>query len=336
MWAEVEVCCPLEVLDLGSCAHVSPAENEAHTAQILARAPPTITTCALGASLPSVPTDVELPPSPVSCQKPSSFSAASNGGFPSPVDDAPALIPLRSLPRLRTLHLTPLVPTSALHATLAQPALAGSPVHTLSCAFHPDDAAEGCAALEEFLRARATTVRTRPRASSRLGRAPVLYAEPESCEKDGQCEIPTASVSTLKSRARANTAPGPLLTQPVFPGGEAEAEVKAETEAAETAAKVPYPALRTLAIDIPAEEDVLSPLSPLSAVSSAGRLSARRLAAAQRRAEMRAKAAARVRALAQDLGIEVLMRGVDVDASFATPKPTSTKPSLVRSRSNTA
>lgn len=324
LWAEVKVCCPLEVLDLGSCAHISPAENEAHTVQILARAPPTITTCALSASLPSpVTEDSQVPPSPVSCHKP--FSLTSVSGMLSLMEDAPAPIPLRTLPQLRTLHLTPLVPTSALQATLTQPALAGSPVHTLSCAFHPDDAAEGCAALEEFLRARADSVRSRPRASSRLGRevrfGSELCEEPMSLDAavvDGKCEIPVASASALR-RARANTTPGPIPT-PALPLS-LDLTTKSEAEAEPA---MPYPALRTIAIDIPAE-DVLSPLSPLSA---GGRMSARRLAAAQRRAEMRQKAAARVQALARDLGIEVLMKGVDVDAAFA--------PKVMRARSNTA
>ncbi|THG97746.1 hypothetical protein EW145_g7555 [Phellinidium pouzarii] len=59
LWAGFEgdgtqtvACCPLEVIDLGSCAYISPFANEAHTARILARVPSSITSCALSTSLP--------------------------------------------------------------------------------------------------------------------------------------------------------------------------------------------------------------------------------------------------------------------------------------------
>lgn len=117
---------PLEVLDLGSCAHESPAVNEQCTARILRRVPSTIKSFSLSTALPDAR------------EQKMDESDETNASMP-------------SLPHLRTLHLTPLVPVSALHTTLSQPTLAESPVHTLSVAFHPDDAGEGCEALAAFL-----------------------------------------------------------------------------------------------------------------------------------------------------------------------------------------
>ncbi|KAH8115963.1 hypothetical protein DFH11DRAFT_1583168 [Phellopilus nigrolimitatus] len=316
-WAGPElVCCPLEVLDLGSCAYVSPSANEMHTARILARAPSSITTCALTSLPPSSPS----PP-------PTSHSLAQNlpsrtgnlGNTPNTATSAASEAPSPSVPRLphlRTLHLTPLVPTSALGATLAQPALAGSPVHTLACAFHADDAAEGCAALEDFLREReartGSGVARRKRASSKLS----MCTKPE-----GFAEEMTGKDSLFK---------------PAFDMEAGSSCVRASTSA--SVAQL-YPALRTLSIDIPA--DTLSPQSP-------AKLSPRRLAAARRRAEERREAAMRLQALAQELGLELIVRGVDLESvsgsaglngvpgySGAIPKSSDPR-AVARNRANSA
>ena len=142
---------PLEVLDLGSCAHESPAVNEQCTARILRRVPSTIKSFSLSTALPDVRTLVN--------SKPTEKEHQHHQQQQQQTDDDPATSPSTSavvpthpvLPHLRTLHLTPLVPLSALQTTLAQPTLAESPVHTLSVAFHPDDAGEGCEALVAFL-----------------------------------------------------------------------------------------------------------------------------------------------------------------------------------------
>ncbi|KAI5121786.1 hypothetical protein M0805_009778 [Coniferiporia weirii] len=294
--ANSDACCPLEVLDLGSCAHVSPSANEMHTARILARVPSSITACALSASLPPSPSQsLESPPSP---NKSNGGNVAPNSASsPSSTYSCP---PLPSLPHLRTLHLTPLVPTSSLGSTLSQPTLASSPVHTLSCAFHPDDAAEGCAALEAFLleRARTGVKSGRKRSSSKLN----LCSEPESFITDAPdvdaCATPVGSESgsgaAPKPRARANTAP---VSTPVLSGSVTTAPAQL------------YPSLRTLAIDIPSEET--------SSQSPGAKLSPRRLAAARRRAEVRRTAAHRVQALAQELGLEVILRGLGPDDTGA-------------------
>ena len=50
----------------------------------------------------------------------------------------------RPLPHLTKLHLGSTILPSCIPSTLSQPQLASSPVQTLSCLFHPDDAAECC------------------------------------------------------------------------------------------------------------------------------------------------------------------------------------------------
>ena len=194
------------------------------------------------------------------------------------------------MPRLQAIHLTPLVPTSAISSTLAQPALAGSPVHTLSCAFHPDDAADGCAALEAFLLERSrsagpplcTIKPGRKRASSKLSFcSPVI-------------ESATTGFETLTEEPDSyayddlSTQTAPMVVSPLSPS-------------------VLYPSLSRLTVDIPE--------SPVSTVGT--KLSARRLAAAKRREEERRVAAQRLQALAKELGLELILRGVNLPGTQA-------------------
>lgn len=327
MWAEDDsVACPLEVLDLGSCPHLNPKTNEMHIARILARAPPSITSCALGASLPTPTSSAAWSPISPICKSPASPFAPSSPTSPLSANSstsslsslatpiAETQLPLAPLPRLQTLHLTPHVPTSALHATLSQPALAGSPVHTLSCAFHPDDAAEGCEALEAFLRERAARSEMawgqkqgRGRAASKLGICTQLGDDGEE--------------STIITRTRANT----TVAAPSVPPSASSLALQTEI--------LPclYPSLSTLTVDIP------SPSAP-SPLSPTGKLSPRRLAAARRRAEERRTAALRLRALAKELGLEILVRGLELDVEAAVPvtvQNSAAVPSL-RARANSA
>lgn len=307
-WASEDgstVIAPLEVLDLGACAYVSPRENEMHTARILARMPPTITAFALSSSLPGPP-PLSIPVSPLAEKTASPDSSFSKDSI------TPSTVTLPVLPHLRTLHLTPLVPTDALASTLSQPALAGSPVHTLSCSFHPDDAAEGCAALEAFLRERGayTKGHGRKRSSSKLITCETLTEEPE--EEVNESSLLTSSKNdgeivksgSIKPRPRAHTIPTPL-----------------------------YPSLRTVAIEIPAP--VISPVSP------AGKISPRRLAAARRREDERRDAARRLKAMAKELGLDIIVQGVsglDIEESVGTQTLQSSRTSEkvgVRSRANT-
>ncbi|THG94054.1 hypothetical protein EW145_g8222, partial [Phellinidium pouzarii] len=113
------------------------------------------------------------------------------------------------------------------------------------------------------------------------------------------CPIPSASGFRSESagpRARANTAPE---FSPVHFDG--------PTSSAIASTRL-YPALRTLTIDIPS--DVMSPGT---------KLSPRRLAAARRRAEERRDAAMRVQTLARELGLEVIVRGVEPEDLGALP-----------------
>ncbi|KAL5514319.1 hypothetical protein ACEPAG_2407 [Sanghuangporus baumii] len=336
MWEEVYSECPLEVLDLGSCAYVSPAANEAFTAKILTRAPPSITSCALSASLPPVSATSPISPttavgspvsptcksslfspismSPTTTLSPNSpFSSVSQSGF-----SMQTAIP--ALSRLRTLHLTPLVPASSISTTLSQPALAASPVHTLSCAFHPDDAAEGCRELESFLNERGRLVgltqgfgrvQGRKRASSRLS----MYAQTAE------------EISAESGRARSNTLP-------ILPSLGAASALKPTPSPIVTPA-CPYPSLSTLTIDIPD-----TPASPAGM-----KMSPRRLAAARRRATERREAAIRLREVAQGQGMKVVLKGVDLDSeesgndAGAIPVATSGKvspESAWRGRANSA
>ena len=64
----------------------------------------------------------------------------------------------RPLPHLTELHLGSMIPPSCIPSILSQPQLASlpvqTPVQTLSCLFHPDDAVESCNALAELLKCR--------------------------------------------------------------------------------------------------------------------------------------------------------------------------------------
>ena len=218
-----------------------------------------------------------------------------------------------ALPHLRTLHLTPLVPTSSLSSTLAQPALAGSPVQTLSCSFDINDAAEGCAALEAFLKERNEREASRrpqhgrKRSGSKLAICETLTEEPES------------SPVVDSAKESSSTSKSDLLDQ------EQQAVSRSSGEAA--ALSPLYPALRTLSIEIPDAMDTLQ--------SPTGKLSPRRLAAARRRAEERLNAARRPRALATQLGLDVVVRGIDglSPDSPDLPGVSAAKPST-RTRAN--
>ncbi|KAL5476832.1 hypothetical protein ACEPAI_3018 [Sanghuangporus weigelae] len=338
MWEEVYSECPLEVLDLGSCAYVNPTANEAFTARILARAPPSITSCALSASLPPVsatspisPTTVVGSPLSPTCKSssfsPISMSPATTLSPSSPFSSIPqsgfsmqTAIP--ALSRLRTLHLTPLVPTSSISTTLSQPALAASPVQTLSCAFHPDDAAEGCRELEGFFKERGRLValsqglgqiQGRKRALSRLSMH-VQTAE----------DIPIAE----SGRARSNTLP-------ILRSLDASSVLKLTPSPIVTPA-CPYASLSTLTIDIPD-----TPASPVGM-----KMPPRRLAAARRRAAERREAAIRLREVAQGQGMKVVLKGVDLDSEesgnnagaipTAVSGKVSTSESAWRGRANSA
>lgn len=294
--------CPLEVLKLGSCAFVSPEKNEEHTARILASVPTSIEDFSLSSAL-----GVKAAPPP-------SGVSGKDGAAPN--------LPL-ALPHLRTLHLTPLVPTSSLTSTLAQPTLAGSPVHTLSCSFAPDDAAEGCAALEAFLRERSERDRSRvphkgrKRSGSKLAICQNFTEEPEVSPS-----LDIASASSEKGGD--NSTKSDLLDQ--------EMSSRA-TSAASSATMSPlYPALRSLSIDIPSSMDA-------SQSSATGKLSPRRLAAARRRAEERRNAARRLKALATQLGLDIVVKGIDglsadsSDMLSDLPGIPSVKPN-VRGRAN--
>ena len=64
----------------------------------------------------------------------------------------------RPLPHLTKLHLGSTIPPSCIPSTLSQPQLASSPVQTHSCLFYPDDAAECCDALADFLKWRRSSL----------------------------------------------------------------------------------------------------------------------------------------------------------------------------------
>ncbi|TDL24621.1 hypothetical protein BD410DRAFT_96843 [Rickenella mellea] len=148
---------PLEVLDLGACALESPAFNERCTMRILSNVRSTITSFAVsGGMATGIPSSDVLQVNPLSAVVVPTLRTA---GTHLATTARPTNRP--SLPLLKTLHLTPLLSPSALAPTLAQPQFALSPVHTLACTFHPDDAADGCAALAEFL-----DVNRTPRSSS--------------------------------------------------------------------------------------------------------------------------------------------------------------------------
>lgn len=296
--------CPLEVLKLGSCAYVSPEKNEEHTARILASVPTSIEDFSLSSAL-----GVKAAPSP------SGFSAKGDDGASSNLPPA--------LPHLHTLHLTPLVPTSSLTSTLAQPTLAGSPVHTLSCSFAPDDAAEGCAALEAFLKERSERDRSRvphkgrKRSGSKLAICQNFTEEPESS--------PSLDIASASLEKRGdNSTKSDLLDQ--------EMSSLASSAVSSATMSPLYPALRTLSIDIPSLMDA-------SQSSATGKLSPRRLAAARRRAEERRNAARRLKALATQLGLDIVVNGIDglsadsSDILSDLPGIPSVKPN-VRGRAN--
>jgi len=292
--------CPLEVLKLGSCAYVSPEKNEEHTARILASVPTSIEDFSLSSAL-----NVKTP------------SIGGKGD----ANATPELPP--ALPHLRTLHLTPLVPTSSLTSTLAQPTLAGSPVHTLSCSFAPDDAAEGCAALEAFLKERSERDRGRhphkgrKRSGSKLAICETFTEEPEVSPS-------LSSASTASEKDGDNVTKSDLLDQ--------EMPSRANSAASSQMMSPLYPALRTLSIDIPTSTDA-------SQSSATGKLSPRRIAAARRRAEERRNAARRLKALATQLGLDFVVNGIDglsaesSDMLSDLPGVPSVKPT-VRGRAN--
>lgn len=128
--------CALESLELGCSPFESQSANQAFTERILQSLPSSIKSFTLGTALGS-----------------------------STQSSAPST-PELQLPQLRTLHLSTLVPLSSIGTTLALPQLAQSPVHTIFCRFFPDDGADGCEALTDFLRERGSaTFDTKRRAS---------------------------------------------------------------------------------------------------------------------------------------------------------------------------
>lgn len=279
----------LEVIDLGSCPHICPTKNETFAARILSRVPSSITSCSLSTSLP--PLDM---PSP-------SMTCSSGQSSPGPISPISGMSPM---PKLQTIHLTPLVPTSAINSTLSQPALAGSPVHTLNCSFYPDDAADGCAALEAFLLERSRAVKF-PIVKSGRKRASTGLSTCTPAEDirifgwDSLSEEPESVTEKLPAFDDAPVTPSPMT------------------------ASVLYPSLSKLMVDIPQ--------SPLKQTGT--KLSARRLAAAKRREEERKTAVLRLQALARELGLELILRGVEL-TEIQTVAPTTTKTGL-RARANT-
>ncbi|KAJ7787140.1 hypothetical protein B0H14DRAFT_288272 [Mycena olivaceomarginata] len=114
-WATAPVSCPLEMLDLGSCAHEPEASNRLHIEAIMAAVGPSLSSFSLATAL-------------------------------SPNTAKPTATPL---PRLRQLHISPFFPVDEITDTMA--ALQGSPIEALSMQCFADDVADACGALERFL-----------------------------------------------------------------------------------------------------------------------------------------------------------------------------------------
>lgn len=254
----------LEVLDLGASPNASQEDNDQFTQRILARAPTRfLHTFSLSTGAPPSPS-ASFPPCP-----PSPTAAVPAPSFGSPQH---AHVPADAFPSLRTLHLTPLISPSVLSSTLAQPALAQSPVHTLSCAFHPDDAAEGCRAVEGFLWER--------------GMNPLTHSLPPR---------------RLSKRTRS----GSLATIPSSSSAAPQPQLKRRSTLSASGSRA-YPALQTLSIALSPPEPPATPTSYSPKVVA--RIQARRA----REAEERAQAARSLVRCCRTLGVHAEVTGIDV------------------------
>lgn len=117
-WSITPVHCSLEVLDLGTCYHVSPDFNRECTERIISNVGHTVDEFSLNTAI-----------------APDSFEFSK-----------PQQTPFK---RLRKIHLTPLFPVENVVDTLTT--LSGSPVEQLSVKCHEDDVVDMCTALEDFL-----------------------------------------------------------------------------------------------------------------------------------------------------------------------------------------
>lgn len=306
---------PLEVLDLGSCAHESPAVNEQCTARILRRVPSTIKSFSLSTALPDV-----------TAQLPSKAEEASDQQESMDCDDAttPTVAAHPVLPHLRTLHLTPLVPIAALQTTLSQPTLAESPVHTLSVAFHPDDAGEGCEALAAFLGERGFGGASIPIASS--SSHPCGPARYQIHQRRRSASLANVLSSTPTKRS-------PLTRQ------------NSTLDSTTASRRLLYPSLRTLQVDLASMEtdtDVaeFSPcLSASPSMYTPSTRNARALARAKAAEERKMEAVRRLKGVCKDLGIEAVVKGlngmqVDVSEVEEVSGAGAVRMAASRSRSN--
>ncbi|EMD42197.1 hypothetical protein CERSUDRAFT_110738 [Gelatoporia subvermispora B] len=122
LWASTTVSCSLEMLDLGSCYHVSPEFNRTCTERIMGNVGHTVDDFTLSSPLSTKVAD---------------YSKDKEN-------------PLK---RLRKIHLTPLFPVENIVDTLET--FSESPVEQLSVQCHEDDVEDFCTALESFLGRRA-------------------------------------------------------------------------------------------------------------------------------------------------------------------------------------
>jgi hypothetical protein len=300
---------PLEVLDLGSCAHESPAVNEQCTARILRRVPSTIKSFSLSTALPDVRAHPPSRTEEVREQESTDCDVMT-----------PAIPAHPVLPHLRTLHLTPLVPIAALQTTLSQPTLAESPIHTLSVAFHPDDAGEGCEALAAFLGERGFGGVGNTASSSR----PCGSLQNHQRRRSASLANVLASTPTKRS---------PLTRQNSSPDG------------SNTSRRLLYPSLHTLQVDLASTEtdtDVaeFSPcLSASPSMYTPSTRNARALARARAAEERKMEAVRRLRGVCRELGIEAVLKGVDgmqmdVDRVEEVASVGAVRMAASRSRSN--
>lgn len=148
--------CPLEALEIGAYHLELPEVNEECTKRILRNVESTVTSFSLSTPLtPSGELENQANRAPVSqalfgldLARPNQVHHGDvvTTATTSSIPRGPT-----ALPRLRSLQLTPLIPVTDLITTLSQPQLSQSPVHTIACTFHPDDAAQGYTALASFL-----------------------------------------------------------------------------------------------------------------------------------------------------------------------------------------
>lgn len=256
----------LEVLDLGASPYETPAFNDQCTQRILARAPTRfLHTFSLSTGVSTSASS--CPPSPTAAVPTPTFTPpqyATTTDAAKPLDDA--------FPSLRTLHLTPLIPPPLLSSTLAQPALAQSPVHTLSCAFDPADAAEGCRAVEGFLWER--------------GMNPLSLTQPKRLSKRTR----SGSLAIIPSSSSTG-APHPL---------------KRRSTLSASGGRASYPSLQTLSISLSPPEP------PATPAAYSPKLAARIQARRAREAEERAQAARSLVKCCQTLGVHAEVTGIEI------------------------